>query len=234
MTARRSWAGRCRLSGVSVQGRLAEAMQKFSGETVDVRGAGRTDAGVHARGQVAHVDLAKDWPPDTVRDAVNFHLKPDPVAVLACEAVGGDFDARHSAVARHYLYRIVVRRGTLALDRNRAWRVPHALDVSAMHTGGAGAGGPARLHDLPRSRMSGALAGEDARSARGDRRRRGGAHRGVGALVPASPGAVDGGQPEACGRRQWSAEIMRAALRGARPGRMRRHGAGGWAVSDAG
>lgn len=120
-------------AGVSVQGQLAEAIQKFSGETVDVRGAGRTDAGVHARGQVAHIDLAKDWPTDTVRDAVNFHLKPDPIAVLACETVGDDFDARHSAVARHYLYRIVVRRGTLALDRNRAWRVPHSLDVGAMH-----------------------------------------------------------------------------------------------------
>jgi tRNA pseudouridine38-40 synthase len=120
-------------SGVSVQGRLAEAIQKFSGETVDVRGAGRTDAGVHARGQVAHVDLAKDWPPDTVRDAVNFHLKPDPIAVLACEIVPDDFDARHSAVARHYLYRIVVRRGALALDRHRVWRVPHVLDVPVMH-----------------------------------------------------------------------------------------------------
>ena len=120
-------------SGVSVQGRLAEAIQKFSGETVDVRGAGRTDAGVHARGQVAHIDLAKAWPSDTVRDAVNFHLKPDPIAVLACEIVADDFDARHSAVARHYLYRIVVRRGALALDRHRVWRVPHALDVAAMH-----------------------------------------------------------------------------------------------------
>lgn len=120
-------------SGVSVQGRLAEAIQKFSGESADVRGAGRTDAGVHARGQVAHVDLAKVWPPDTVRDAVNFHLKPDPIAVLDCALAGDDFDARFSATARHYLYRIVTRRGTLALDRNRAWRVAHALDVGAMH-----------------------------------------------------------------------------------------------------
>lgn len=120
-------------SGVSVQGRLAEAIQKFGGESADVRGAGRTDAGVHARGQVAHVDLAKAWPPDTVREAVNFHLKPDPIAVLDCALAGDDFDARFSATARHYLYRIVTRRGTLALDRNRAWRVAHALDVGAMH-----------------------------------------------------------------------------------------------------
>jgi tRNA pseudouridine38-40 synthase len=120
-------------SGVSVQGRVAEAIGKFSGETADVRGAGRTDAGVHARGQVAHIDLAKAWPPDTVRDAVNFHLKPDPIAVLECARVADDFDARFSAVARHYVYRIVARRGTLALDRNRVWRVTHALDWRAMH-----------------------------------------------------------------------------------------------------
>ena len=120
-------------SGVSVQGRIAQAIGKFSGETADVRGAGRTDAGVHARGQVAHVDLAKAWPPDTVRDAVNFHLKPDPIAVLECTLVSDDFDARFSAVGRHYLYRIVTRRGAVALDRNRVWRVPHALDWRAMH-----------------------------------------------------------------------------------------------------
>lgn len=142
-------------SGVSVQGRLAEAIQKFSGESADVRGAGRTDAGVHARGQVAHVDLAKVWPTDTVRDAVNFHLKPDPIAVLDCALAGDDFDARFSAVERHYLYRIVVRRGTLALDRNRAWRVAHALDVGAMH---AAAQVLAGRHDFTTFRAAGCQA----------------------------------------------------------------------------
>ncbi len=75
-----------------------------------VKGAGRTDAGVHALGQVAHIDLARDWPADTIRDAVNAHLRPEPVAILAAEAAAPDFDARFSAVKRHYLYRILDRR----------------------------------------------------------------------------------------------------------------------------
>ena len=98
-----------------------------------MQGAGRTDAGVHALGQVAHFDLAKDRDTDTVRDALNAHLRPHPVAVLTAERVGRDFDARRSALRRHYLYRIVNRRPDLALDRGRAWRVPRPLDAAAMH-----------------------------------------------------------------------------------------------------
>ncbi len=98
-----------------------------------MHGAGRTDAGVHALGQVAHVDLAKEWDGDTVRDAINFHLRPQPIAVLAAEQVAADFDARFSAIKRHYLYRIVNRRADLALDHNRAWRVPRPLDCRGMH-----------------------------------------------------------------------------------------------------
>ncbi|RME99441.1 MAG: tRNA pseudouridine(38-40) synthase TruA, partial [Alphaproteobacteria bacterium] len=120
-------------NGPSVQGRLSEAIEAFCGESVIPRGAGRTDAGVHALGQVAHIDLARDWPPDTVRDALNAHLRPDPVAVLHCEAVAGDFDARFSARQRHYLYRIIDRRAPLTLERERAWHVPTRLDVDAMH-----------------------------------------------------------------------------------------------------
>jgi tRNA pseudouridine38-40 synthase len=120
-------------NGPSVQGRLAEAIKAFSGEEVVPRGAGRTDAGVHALGQVAHFDLAKDWPPDKVRDALNAHLRPDPVSVLACEKAAEDFDARFSAAARHYLYRIVNRRSPLALDRDRAWGVFRPLDADVMH-----------------------------------------------------------------------------------------------------
>jgi tRNA pseudouridine38-40 synthase len=119
--------------GVSVQGAIVAAMTAFSGETGSVQGAGRTDAGVHALGQVAHVDLAKDWDTDTVRDALNFHLRPQPIAVLAAERVGEDFDARFSATKRHYLYRIVNRRADLALEANRAWRVGRPLDAEAMH-----------------------------------------------------------------------------------------------------
>jgi tRNA pseudouridine38-40 synthase len=120
-------------NGPSVQGRLAQAIKAFSGEETVPRGAGRTDTGVHALGQVAHFDLAKDWPCDKVRDALNAQLRPDPVSVLACEPAGDDFDARFSALARHYLYRIVNRRSPLALDRDRAWQVVHRLDALAMH-----------------------------------------------------------------------------------------------------
>jgi tRNA pseudouridine38-40 synthase len=88
---------------------------------------------VHAFGQVAHVDLANDWDDDTVRDATNFHLRPRPVAVLAAEHVAPDFEARFSAIKRHYLYRIINRRADLTLDLNHAWRVPRRLDAAAMH-----------------------------------------------------------------------------------------------------
>ena len=101
---------------LTVQGVLTAAIEALRGEKTLVQGAGRTDAGVHARGQVAHVDLAKDWDADTVRDALNAHLRPHPVAVLSAERVAGDFNARISAVKRHYLYRIVNRRADLALE----------------------------------------------------------------------------------------------------------------------
>ncbi len=120
-------------SGPSVQARLAEAIKAFAGEEAILRGAGRTDAGVHALGQVAHVDLAKEWEPDTVRDALNALIRPDPIAVLACERVGSDFDARFSAKARHYLYRIIDRRSPPALERERAWGVFRELDADSMH-----------------------------------------------------------------------------------------------------
>ena len=117
----------------TVQGVLTSAVDAFCGEKVHLQGAGRTDAGVHARAQVAHVDLAKDWEPDTVRDALNAHLRPHPIAVLTAGRVADDFDARFSATRRHYRYRVVNRRADLALDQHRAWRVPRPLDVAAMH-----------------------------------------------------------------------------------------------------
>ena len=120
-------------NGLSVQSVFTDAVFAFSGERVTVAGAGRTDTGVHALGQVAHIDLAKEWDTDRIRDAMNFHLRPQPVAVLAAEAAPPDFDARFSAKKRHYLYRIVNRRADLTLDRNRAWRVPRPLDAGAMH-----------------------------------------------------------------------------------------------------
>ncbi len=119
-------------NGRSVQGAIGEAIHAFSGEAVRVQGAGRTDAGVHALGQVAHFDLEKVWPGAKIRDAANFHLRPDPVAVLTCAQVRDDFDARFRATARHYRYRILQRRAPAVLDRNRVWQVPVPLDVAGM------------------------------------------------------------------------------------------------------
>jgi tRNA pseudouridine38-40 synthase len=120
-------------NGPSVAAAIADAVAKFADEKVNVFGAGRTDSGVHALGQVAHVDLAKDWDTDTIRDALNAQLRPDPIAILNVERVADDFDARFSAKARHYLYRIANRRADLALDRDRAWRLVKPLDAAAMH-----------------------------------------------------------------------------------------------------
>jgi tRNA pseudouridine38-40 synthase len=123
--------------GASVQGALAQAVMRLTGEEVAVHGAGRTDAGVHATGQVAHVELSRDWKPDTVRDALNAHLRPLPIAVLSAELAADDFHARFSAIGRRYVYRIIARRPDLALERNRAWRVLRALDVAGMAQGAA-------------------------------------------------------------------------------------------------
>ena len=116
----------------TVQAALEAAVTALSGEQVRVSGAGRTDAGVHALAQVAHVDLARAFRVDQVRDALNAHLRPQPIAVLSAEIVPDDFDARFSAVKRHYVYRIANRRANLALDIGRVWRVPRRLDVGAM------------------------------------------------------------------------------------------------------
>ncbi len=118
---------------LTVQGVLTDAVAALTGERVRVLGAGRTDAGVHALGQVAHFDASRDWEPDTVRDALNAHLRPHPVAVLAAERASDDFNARMSARKRHYRYVIVNRRADLALERGRAWRIPRKLDEAAMH-----------------------------------------------------------------------------------------------------
>ena len=120
-------------NGPSVQAALEDAIHAFCGERVASFGAGRTDAGVHATGQVAHVDISREATAATVRDALNFHLKPAPVAVLTAEAVGADFHARFSAIGRAYRYRIVNRRAPLALDLGRAWHLVHPLDADAMH-----------------------------------------------------------------------------------------------------
>ncbi|MEZ5899326.1 MAG: tRNA pseudouridine(38-40) synthase TruA [Hyphomicrobiaceae bacterium] len=118
--------------GVSVQGALRDAIGRFCGEAVVVKGAGRTDAGVHALGQVAHFDLVKSWDPFRVQEAMNFHLKPHPAVVLSCAVVDEQFDARFSAVQRHYFYRILCRRARPVLDANRVWWLPHDVDHAAI------------------------------------------------------------------------------------------------------
>jgi tRNA pseudouridine38-40 synthase len=120
-------------NGPTVQAALERAVSKFSGEVVYVQGAGRTDAGVHALGQVAHVDLGKKWETEVVRDAVNAHLRPDPVAVISVETAPDTFDARFSATKRHYLYRIINRRADLTFERGRALRVSKLLNSGLMH-----------------------------------------------------------------------------------------------------
>ncbi|MDJ0951343.1 MAG: tRNA pseudouridine(38-40) synthase TruA [Alphaproteobacteria bacterium] len=119
-------------NGLSVQQALEEAVYRFCSETVTMIGAGRTDSGVHAMGQVAHFDLAEPQATDTVRDALNHHLRPHAVAVLAAEEVADDFHARTSARERLYRYRIVNRRAPLALGAGRAWLVKTPLDAEAM------------------------------------------------------------------------------------------------------
>ena len=119
---------------LSVQQALEEAIARLSGETV-VQAAGRTDAGVHALGQVVHFDLVRDWDANRVREALNYHLKPHPVAVLEAALAGEGFEARFGALARHYEYRILNRRARPALEEHRVWHVPVPLDAGAMHEG---------------------------------------------------------------------------------------------------
>ncbi len=118
---------------LSVQQVLEEAIERFSGERAVTQAAGRTDAGVHALGQVVTFDLERGWDPFRVREALNFHTKPHPVAVVACEAVDEAFEARFSAKARAYEYRILNRRARPALDAHRVWHVAVPLDAQAMH-----------------------------------------------------------------------------------------------------
>lgn len=117
----------------TVQGVLERAVAAINGGPSIVQGAGRTDAGVHALAQVAHVDLAKPWDTFVLRNALNAHVRPHPVSVLEAEEVPEDFHARFSATKRHYLYRILNRRSPPALDKGKVWWLPMELDSDAMH-----------------------------------------------------------------------------------------------------
>jgi tRNA pseudouridine38-40 synthase len=119
--------------GATVQGAIEEAIRKVTGEQVLVYSAGRTDAGVHALGMRAHVDIAKEISAFRLTGAINAHLMPQPISVIACEIVADDWHARYSCTGRAYEYRIVNRRPPLTIERGRAWRIGPKLDVSAMH-----------------------------------------------------------------------------------------------------
>ncbi len=119
--------------GPSVQAAVEDAAFRVTGEDVRMHAAGRTDSGVHALGMVAHLDIAKPFDPFRLMEALNYHLKPDPVAVLACRVVPDDWHARFSCIGRAYEYRIVNRRAPLTLDKGRAWLVTRPLDAQAMH-----------------------------------------------------------------------------------------------------
>ncbi len=171
-------------TGPSVQDAVTEAIFRFSGERPTVYGAGRTDAGVHALGQVAHVDIAKAAAPERVREAVNFHLKPQPVAVIECTVAAPDFHARFSAIERRYLYRIVNRRAPLALEAGRAWRLSQKLDAAAMHEAAQVLVGKHDFTSFRATDCQSEVAGEDARRTRGRAPRRRGRDHDAGAFVP--------------------------------------------------
>ena len=119
--------------GPSVQQAVEEAVHATTGETVTLHAAGRTDAGVHALGMRVHIDVAKEIDAFRLMEALNYHLRPAPIAVLECAVVPDDWHARFSCIGREYLYRIANRRAPLTLDANRAWQVPQPLDAEAMH-----------------------------------------------------------------------------------------------------
>jgi tRNA pseudouridine38-40 synthase len=120
-------------NGPSVQAAIEEAIRKVTGETVQVHGAGRTDAGVHALGMRAHVDVEKPLDPYRLMSGINACLRPHPIAIIDNESVGEDWHARYSCIARAYEYRIVNRRAPLTIERGQAWRIPTPLDADAMH-----------------------------------------------------------------------------------------------------
>lgn len=120
--------------GPSVQGALEDAVEKLTGVRSDVIGSGRTDAGVHAYAQIAHVDIEKPFEPWKLMEALNAHLRPHPVAVLEAQAAAPEFHARFDAVSRTYVYQIINRRAPLTFDRGKCWRVGPQLDTDAMHT----------------------------------------------------------------------------------------------------
>lgn len=139
------------INGPSAQQTLEEALRMLDPSAPSVQAAGRTDAGVHATGQVAHCDLQRDWDPFRLMAALNHHMSPAPVAVLTAERAADDFSARFDATEREYLYRVLCRPAPAVLDRGRVWRVRRPLDVEAM---AAAAGFWLGRHDFTTFRAS--------------------------------------------------------------------------------
>ena len=121
----------------SVQATIEAALARLQPGDHTIAGAGRTDTGVHATGQVATVDLARDWDPFRLSEALNWHMKPQPVAILTAARVADDFHARFSAIERRYLFRLIARRAPVTHDRGRVWQVLNPLDLEAMRAGAA-------------------------------------------------------------------------------------------------
>ncbi len=119
----------------SVQGRIEAALARLEPRDHTIAAAGRTDAGVHATAQVAQCDMEKEWDPFRLSEALNFHLKPDPVAIVDCARVDDDWHARFSAIERRYLFRLLMRRAPATHDNGLVWRVNHSLDAQAMQAG---------------------------------------------------------------------------------------------------
>ena len=119
-------------SQLSVQGSIEKSLSKLENKEHKIAGAGRTDAGVHARSQVAHCDLDKEWQPFRLSEALNFHLRPLPIAVIDCALVNSDWHARFSALERKYLFRLLVRRAPSTHEAGLVWQIGHSLDLSKM------------------------------------------------------------------------------------------------------
>jgi tRNA pseudouridine38-40 synthase len=214
----------------TVQGAMEAAVKAICGEQVRVHGSGRTDAGVHALGQVAHCDIEKPFPPGRLRDGLNAHLRPHPIGVLSAEIVADDFEARFSARKRHYRYRITNTRANLALDIKRSWRVPRHLDTDAMD---AAAKRLLGKHDFTTFRDTECQAKSPEKTlGQLDVIRDGDAH--FRALVPAQPGALDGGLAGLGRRRPLERRRPRRRARRPQPRRLRPRGAARGTVSGAG
>ena len=218
-------------NGPSIQQALEAAIQALTGAPATVHGAGRTDAGVHAAGQVAHVDFLRAWEGWRLCDAVNAHLAGRAIAVLSAERVADAFDARRDAIYRRYRYRIVNRRPPLTLERGRAWRVKRALDAEAMH---AAAQALVGRHDFTTFRDAECQANSPVRTIDGFEiaRDRDGSAASRRALVSASPGALDGRIARRSGPNQVERRRSQSGARGGRSRALRAGCAGRRALSD--